>query len=279
MNGQGDDDVPRPWDGKPPPHYSSGAWDFPAQQQPEQPTPPPPPPEPPHRRPGRRSVAAIAVAVAVVVGAGLTLLFTVGSARGGANPVATTSRRPTPSTHSAAPPRSTGRTPTTTGARPDPAAAYDVGSCFDEVDGGQPGNVELNLVPCGGSDSVFVINKVVGSTAQCDQGADYRDHGYEVPDETANVTYCASLVVPVNTCFILGGATPITRAACGSAPNVVRVQAIESAPTAAAACADKTDPDVWYYQTPTSGQFACVSRPTATPTTTTTTATTPTPAG
>jgi hypothetical protein len=158
-----------------------------------------------------------------------------------------------------------------TSAAPDSAAAYDVGSCFDEVGSGQPGKVQLNPVSCAGGSAVFVINSVVASSADCDTGqgaADYKDHGYEVPDETANVAYCASLVVPVNQCFMLGAAAPIARTSCGSQPNVVRVEAIESAPAAASACSDKTDPDVWFYQAPTSGQFACVSRPatTATPT-------------
>jgi hypothetical protein len=263
MTGQGDDDVPRPWDGKPPPHYTT-AWDFQAQQRDEEPG---PPPEPPRRGPSRRSVAAIIVAVVVVVGAGLTLLFTAGSARGGGSAVAS-SRHPTTHAPSIRPPTP----PLATSASPDPAAAYDVGSCFNEVGGGQQGKVELNLVPCGGSDSVFVINRVVASAAECDSGAgsaDYRDHGYEVPDETANVAYCASLVVPVNSCFVLGGSTPITRATCGSAPDVVQVQSIETAPAVTTACTDKTDPDVWFYQAPTSGQFACVSRPAATATTTT----------
>ncbi|HKN99608.1 MAG TPA: hypothetical protein VJX10_20980 [Pseudonocardiaceae bacterium] len=253
MTGPGDD-VPRPWDGKPPPHYTD--------------TPAGPAEEPPRQRPSRRSVAAIVVAVVVVAGAGLTLLFTGGSARGGGGrPVAvgthlaTTSRQPTTTT----PPPTT-----TTTASPNPAAAYDVGSCFDEVGGATPGSVQLNLVPCGGSDSVFVINKVVTSAAQCDSGADYRDHGYEVPDQTANVAYCASLVVPANTCFVLGTSVPIARAACGSAPDVVRVLAIEPAPSAALACTDKTNPDIWFYQAPSSGQFACVSRPAATTTTTAT---------
>jgi hypothetical protein len=160
---------------------------------------------------------------------------------------------------------------TTTSASPNPAAAYDVGSCFNEVSGSSPDKVQLNLVQCGGSDAVFVINDVVPSAARCDSGpggADYRDHGYEVPDQTANVAYCASLVVPVNDCFVLSGSLPIARVACGPEPDVVRVLAIEPAPSAALACTDKPNPDVWFYQAPTSGQFACVSRPKATTTTT-----------
>ncbi|HEX3649399.1 MAG TPA: hypothetical protein VHV49_13295 [Pseudonocardiaceae bacterium] len=273
MAGHGDDDVPRPWDGKPPPHYST-AWDFQAQQYYEDPG--PAEPEPRHRGPSRRSVAAITVAVLVVVGAGLTLLFTTGSGSGGGHrPAAAGSQRP--ATRRTQP--ATRTTQPTTSASPNPAAAYDVGSCFNEIAGSAPGKVELNLVPCGGPDSVFVINKVVASATRCDSGADYRDHGYEVPDETADVAYCASLVVPANSCFVLGGSVPIVRAACGSAPDAVQVLAIESAPGVATACTDKTNPDVWYYQAPTSGQFACVSRPTATPTTTTTTPTITTPAG
>jgi hypothetical protein len=225
------------------------------------------------RRGPRRSVlVAIAVAVVVIVGAGVTLWFTAGPGRGSnPTPVAQTSDRPVP-------PRSAVRPPVSSA--PDIAAAYDVGSCFDEDTGGAAGHVELNPVPCGGTEAVFVINSVVPSVARCDVGADYHNHGYEVPDETANVAYCASLVVPVNVCFVIGGTTPIARTPCGSAPNVVQVLAIESAPNPASACRDKPNPDVWYFQAPTSGQFACVSRPGSTSTSTVpTTVTTTTPAG
>jgi hypothetical protein len=119
---------------------------------------------------------------------------------------------------------------------------------------------------------VFVINDVVASAPDCDTGqsaADYKDHGYEVPDETAQVAYCASLVVPAHDCFVLGGSAAIARATCGSATDVVQVQSIESAPSATTACTDKTNPDVWFYQGPSTGQFACVSRPSSSATTTT----------
>jgi hypothetical protein len=66
--------------------------------------------------------------------------------------------------------------------------------------------------------------------------------------------------------FVLGGSAPIATAPCGSGPNVVQVQAIEPAPTVASACTDKIDPDVWFYQSPVSGQYACVSRPVITAT-------------
>jgi hypothetical protein len=160
--------------------------------------------------------------------------------------------------------------PPSSSTSPDTAAAYDVGSCFDEAQGSGPGKVELNVVECGGDQAVFVINKVVDTVSDCDSGSDFKNHGYEVPDETANVAYCASLVVPSNICFTLAAAQPIQRTACGSAPGTVRVLAIESAPNAGAACSDKTNPDVWFYQSPDSGQFACVSRPAANSTTPTT---------
>jgi hypothetical protein len=222
------------------------------------------------RGPRRSVIVAIAIAVVVIVGAGVTVWFTAGPGKGNSTkPIAVTSNRPVP-------PRSVVQ-PSASNS-PDPAAAYDVGSCFDEKTGGTTGKVELNPVPCGGTDAVFVINSVVPTVARCDSGADFHTHGYEVPDVTANVAYCASLVVPVNVCFVLGGSTPISRSTCGSAPNVVQVLSIESAPTPATACKDKPNPDVWYFQAPTSGQFACVSRPGST-STVPTTVTTTTPAG
>jgi hypothetical protein len=217
-------------------------------------------------RPGRHPavVPALIVALLVLLGAGgAAWWFTVGPGH-----------KISPQPVAAPPPtrpqvRSTPSFPSLTGT-PNTAAAYDVGTCFDEQAGSGQGTVQLNPVTCGGNQAVFVINKVVATSVDCDSdpNVNYAQHGYEVPDETANVTYCASLVVPDSVCFVLGGGAPIAPAPCGSGANVVQVLAIESAPTVTAACTDKTDPDVWFYQSPTSGQYACVSRPvvTGTPT-------------
>jgi hypothetical protein len=252
--GSDDDDAPRPWNGRPheSPYYVS--YD---QQEPEEPPWSDPAPLP-AAGPNRRIVAAIVVATVVVVVGGVAVWwFAVGPGRGDQpRPVAVTRSSPPPMRH-APPPSSTS---------PDNAAAYDVGSCFDEAQGAAPGKVELNLVACGSDRAVFVINQVVDAAAGCDAAADYKDHGYEVPDETANVAYCASLVVPANVCFTLAATQPIQRTACGSTPGTVQVLAIEAAPSATTACTDKTNPDVWFYQSPTSGQFACVSRPATTST-------------
>lgn len=142
-------------------------------------------------------------------------------------------------------------------------SAYDVGTCFDEQPGTGSGKVELSPVPCGGDRAVFVINKVAPDASGCDAAADYQKHGYEVPDETANVVYCVSLVVPANNCFVNGNGKAVRRTACGAEPDVVQVLAIESSSGADAACQDKPNPDVWFYQSPDSGQYACVSRATA----------------
>lgn len=141
------------------------------------------------------------------------------------------------------------------------SSAYDVGTCLYEQPGGAPGAAQLEPVSCAGSQAVFMVNQVVTNPSACDanSGADYRQHGGEVPDTTANVTYCVSLVVPPNQCFVHSGT--FERVACGSAPDAVRVLAVEPAPTAQAACGDKPDPDVWFYQSPNSGQYACVSWP------------------
>jgi hypothetical protein len=270
-----DNDVPQPWGGRPPESAYGIGWDG----RPPEPNYSdagyqPPFPRPP-RGPQRKMVVAIAAAVVVVVGAGVALwYYGVGPGRGNPQPVAATSRQQPPG-RPVVHPTIPSTEPSAT--NPDAGAAYDVGSCFDEQQAGAPGKVELNPTPCGGPESVFVINSIVASTGDCEvgtDGADYRDHGYEVPDETANVAYCASLVVPVNVCFALGGSAPIARTVCGSGPNVVQVLSIESAPSANTACTDRTNPDVWFYQAPTSGQYACVSRP---GTTTTTTAPTVTP--
>ena len=226
-----------------------------------------PPPAPPGRSPAMIPAIVVAVLVFLGVGAGVWWFA--------AGPGHRVSPQPIAAPSSAPPTRLPVRHPSTS-ASADTSSAYDVGTCFDEQAGSAPGKVELNPVECGDQLAVFVINKVVGAASDCDSDAavSYGEHGYEVPDETANVTYCASLVVPVNICFTLGGSVPIAIASCGSGPNVVQVLSIESAPNVGSACTDKTDPDVWFYQSPTSGQYACVSRPvvTSTPTAPTTTA-------
>jgi hypothetical protein len=225
--------------------------------------------------PGRSPalIPAIVAAVLVLLGGGASIWwFAAGPGhRLSPSPVAVSSSPPSRPSR----PQNLRSTSTAPSSALNSASAYDIGTCFDEQPGTAPGKVQLNPVPCGGTQAVFVINEVVATAAACDAdaGVDYSQHGYEVPDETAAVTYCASLVVPVDNCFVLGSSAPIATAACGSAPNVVRVLAIESAPNVKAACTDKTDPDVWFYQSPKSGQYACVSRPvvTGTPTPPTTT--------
>lgn len=218
---------------------------------------------PPPPRRNRALVPAIVIAVLVLVGAGVGIWWFAAGPGHVVNPraVAATSVPPAPPSHVPVRPSSP-----VVSATPDTASAYDVGTCFDEQAGSGPGKVELNPVTCGGTEAVFVINKIVSTATDCDADAsvNYGQHGYEVPDETANVTYCASLVVPVNDCFTLGGSVPITTVPCGAGPNVVQVLAIEPAPNVGSACTDKTDPDVWFYQSPTSGQYACVSRPATT---------------
>jgi hypothetical protein len=203
----------------------------------------------------RRGPVIALCAVVVVLAAGLLIWWFSGGQPGNAQGVA-------------APAPATTTVPAT--ASGDSGVAYDVGTCFDETSGGAPGNVRLDPVPCAGNRAVFVINQVVSVASACDiAGVDYRQHGYEVPDETARVTYCASLVVPPNQCFVISGAEPIARAACGSAGDVVKVLTVATANSVSAACAGQADPDVWYFQSPDSGQYACVSRPAepSTPTT------------
>jgi hypothetical protein len=224
----------------------------------------------PRRRMPRGSVVAGAAAVVVVVLGGLGIWWLGGgpgtsSVTGSPTSAAMSRTSAAPTTGTS--PRSTSPTsePATQLTTPTSPAAYDVGSCFDETTGTAPGRVELNPVACGSDQSVFVINKIVTKAADCDVGTDYHEHGYEVPDVTANVAYCAALVVPASMCFVLGGGQPVARAACGSGPYVVEVLAVESASDVRHACADKTNPDVWYFQSATSGQYACVSRPAANP--------------
>lgn len=165
-----------------------------------------------------------------------------------------------PSRPHAAPPVSTPRH-TTRPKTPD-NSAYRVGTCLDEPADPNTGGLELTPVPCAGDSSVLIINQVVRDYNDCAQAADYVNHGFVLSDEVANVDYCVSLVVPANQCFAFStdNSKPIQRAACGSADNVVRVESVEPAASVTAACTDQQQPqDVWYYQSPTSGQYACVT--------------------
>ena len=259
MAGTGDD-VPQPWNGQPPtdsPYYAE--YERTEGEQADQQADPPWTDDPTHLvvpdGPNRRLLAGLVLAVVVVLVGGVALWWFA------AGPGRTDTPRPVAATRDNPQPPERHVPPSASSPSPNIAAAYDVGSCFDEAQGAGPGKVELNLVPCGGNRAVFVINKIVTTAAACDSGADFHNHGYEVPDETANVAYCASLVVPANVCFTLAAAQPIERTPCDAAPGTVRVTAVEPAPNATSACTDKQNPDVWYYQSPTSGQFACVSRP------------------
>ncbi|HEX4223845.1 MAG TPA: hypothetical protein VHZ97_15870 [Pseudonocardiaceae bacterium] len=198
---------------------------------------------------GRLVVVIISAAVIVLVGAAGSVWWFSGRTnqpnnRGAAPPVSTPRRTPKPKA-----------TPT-----PD-TSAYGVGTCLDEPLDPRGGGLELNPVPCDGSSAVLMINQVVTGYNDCQNGADYVNHGFILPDVVANVSYCASLVVPTNQCFEFStnNSQPIQRTTCGSAPNAVRVESVEPADNVNDACKDQTSPDIWYYQSATSGQYACVS--------------------
>jgi hypothetical protein len=162
--------------------------------------------------------------------------------------------------HAAPPPVSTPKRTTTPKPTPD-NAAYTVGTCLSEPTDPNSGGLEIKPVSCGGQQAVLIINQVVHDYPDCQQSADYVNHGFILSDEVAGVDYCASLVVPTNQCFAFStdNSKPIQRATCGSAPDVVRVESVESAGAVTDACKDQTAPDIWYFQSPTSGQFACVT--------------------
>jgi hypothetical protein len=155
-------------------------------------------------------------------------------------------------------------TPRRTTPKPKPTpdnSAYTVGTCLSEPNDPNTGLLQMKPVLCAGQQAVLVINQVVHEYGDCQQDADYVNHGFILSDEVANVDYCASLVVPANQCFAFStdNSKPLQRAACGSAANVVRVESVESATSVTDACKDQTTPDIWYYQSATSGQFACVT--------------------
>jgi hypothetical protein len=222
-----------------------------------------PPPRPPRRRTGL--IIAIVVAVLVVVGggvAGIALALGSGTSASGSHPIAT----PTPTESGGLPTQFPGvggsgtATPTPSPDASTGSGAWTVGSCFDET--GTVGKVSLSQVPCDSDQAVFVINTVIPMKSQCPGGANYR--GDVIGDQYAGADYCVSLEVPAGQCFVYddqskGGNTQvIARAPCGSGKDIVRVQSVEPATDPNSACSDVSNVDVWAYQSPTSGQFACV---------------------
>ena len=141
-------------------------------------------------------------------------------------------------------------------------AAYTVGTCLSEPTDPNSGGLEIKPVPCAGQLAVLVINQVVHNYPDCQQGADYVNHGFILSDEFAGVDYCASLVVPANQCFAFStdNSKPIQRAELrlGAERGPGRVGG-ERRDAVTDACKDQTTPDIWYFQSPSSGQFACVS--------------------
>jgi hypothetical protein len=200
------------------------------------------------REPGNRARIIVTIVSALVVLIGAATSVWLFSGRGNQ------------SNQHSAPPVSTPRHTSKPKPTPD-TSAYRVGTCLDEPADPNSGGLQLTPVKCAGNSAVLVINQVVTDYNDCQQGADYVNHGFVLSDEVANVDYCVSLVVPANQCFAFStdNSKPIQRAACGSAPNVVRVESVESAATVTDACKDQTAPDVWYFKSPTSGQYACVS--------------------
>ncbi|HEV3356717.1 MAG TPA: hypothetical protein VG247_07960 [Pseudonocardiaceae bacterium] len=194
-----------------------------------------------------RIIVTIVAAAVVLIGAAASVWWFSG-------------RAPQPNQHAAPPPVSTPRHTSKPKPTPD-SSAYGVGTCLDEPVDPNSGGLELTPVPCSGTSAVLMVDQVVTNYNDCQQGADYVNHGFILSDEVANVDYCVSLVVPANQCFAFStdNSKPIQRAACGSAANVVRVESVEPAASVTAACKDQTAPDIWYFQSPTSGQYACVT--------------------
>jgi hypothetical protein len=218
-----------------------------------------PPPRPPRRKTGL--IIAILVAVLVVGGgvAGIAFALAPGKSASGGHPIAT----PTSTQSGGLPtqfPGVSGGSGTPAPGTSTGSPAWTVGTCFDE--GGSVGHIALSQVPCDSDQSVFVINTVIPMKSQCAGGSGYR--GDIIGDQDAGVDYCVSLVVPAGQCFVYddqssGGNTQVVqRTTCGNGKYTVRVQAVEPATDPSSACSDVSNVDVWYFQSPTSGKFACV---------------------
>ncbi|HEX7659692.1 MAG TPA: hypothetical protein VF444_09440 [Pseudonocardiaceae bacterium] len=224
---------------------------------------------PPPRRKGPFIAAVIAAMVLVGGGAaGVTIWLGSNGRPSGGHVVTTPTTTPTasgtlptqfPGTSAGGFGSASATAPTDT-ASPSGSTAWTVGTCFYEK--GTVGNVSLSPVACDSDQAVFVINSVISPTSDCPDDANY--NGDVIGDQAADAYYCVSLAVPAGQCFVYddqsdGANTQVVRRTdCGGGAYVVRVQSVEAAGDSDSACQDVPDVDVWSYQSPTSGKYACV---------------------
>ena len=217
-----------------------------------------PPPMPPVQVPPRKSqqgaVIGTVVGVVLMLGLGTWAVVGIVSSRHSAAAGAASSTSRTPKTTTRAP-----RSSNTS------SAQYNINDCvWLDVS-------ESHLTTCTSDKSALQINLVIPRQNKCADADDYDSYGDTWYDDKLSLRYCASLSVPKGQCvqLDLNDTGLVQRAACAGAtapsgaPKTATYQVIDivSAADVKTAC-DKvpaTD-DIWYYQSPKSGQFACLKQ-------------------
>jgi hypothetical protein len=224
-------------------------------QQPGSWGPPPPPPMPPPRKSQTGAIIGTAVGVVLMLGLGTWAVIGIISSRHSTEAGGTGSTTKTTRTTTRPP-----RTSDTSSIR------FGVNDC-----------VWLDVktserVSCTSDKAALQINLVIPQQQKCSDTDPYDSYGDGWYDGKLALRYCASLSVPKGQCvqLDLDDTGFVERASCTSttplasgAPNAKTYQVtdIVSSANAKTAC-DKvpaTD-DVWFYQSPKSGQFACLKQ-------------------
>jgi hypothetical protein len=215
---------------------------------------PPPPIMPPPRKSQTGAIIGTVVGVVLMLGLGTWAVIGIISSRHSTEAGGTSTTRTTTSTTRAP------RTSATDSIRfsPNDCVWLDVKTS--------------ERVSCTSDKAALQINLVIPQKEKCADTDAYDSYGDGWYDGKLALRYCASLMVPKGQCvqLDLDGTGFVERAACTStaplasgAPNAKTYQVTDvvSSADAKTAC-DKvpnTD-DVWFYQSPKSGQFACLKR-------------------
>ena len=215
---------------------------------------PPLPPSQPPRKSQKGAVIGTVVGVVLMLGLGTWAVVGIVSSRHSAEAGATGSTTRTT--------RTTTRPPRTSNTN---SLRFSVNDC-----------VWLDVktsegVSCTSDKAALQINLVIPQTQKCSESDAYDSYGDSWYDGKLSLRYCASLTVPKGQCvqLDLDDTGLVKRADCTAAsgatwaPNAKTYQVTDvvsgTSPKTACDKVPATD-DVWFYQSPKSGQFACLKQ-------------------
>lgn len=228
------------------PYRQPGSWGPPSM---------PPPVQPPPRKSQTGAVIGTIVGVVLMLGLGTWAVVGIISSRHSTEAGAGSSTTRTSRTTTTRAPRSTNTN----------SGQYNTNDCvWLDV-------TTSHLTTCTSDKSALQINLVIPRSNKCQDADEYDTYGDTWYDDKLSLRYCASLSVPKGQCvqLDLNDTGLVERVACTEttapkdAPKTETFQVADVVSTTdpKTAC-DKvpaTD-DVWYYQSPKSGQFACLKQ-------------------